>query len=328
VIDRKAAMSDRKNPLAEKELAKEHLWNEPQVQALREAYETGRLCLVLGAGVSKGCGLPIWNELTSRMLRVALAGLYEAVGPKEAPLHEKEIESTFKERVRPMVVRYVKAKLGPKYLDTVRTVLYQDPVVLSRTMKGILAMDRVHAILTQNFDDLLERFADELGVGGRYQPVYGAPMAMEANRIPIFHTHGFLPRSPARRGSDFLIFSEDDYHELLYHGHHWTDHVTIHLLARFTCLFVGSSGEDPNLRRLIDLARKMAVPPMHYLMLKPPAPLPRDAAGLIRYSASRRAVWDAFDHIGIEVLWIHNYDSDITKILRRIAGPPPQVKPI
>ncbi len=321
-------MSEHSNPLAQKELAKEHLWNEPQVQALREAYESGRLCLVLGAGVSKGCGLPMWHELTSRLLRVSLAGLYDAVGPKEAPLHEKEIESTFKERVRPMVVRYVKAKLGPRYLDAVRAVLYRDPVVPSRTMKAILAMNRVHAVLTQNFDDLLERFADDLGVGGRYQPIYGAPVAMDTNRIPIFHTHGFLPRSPARKRSDFLIFSEDDYHELLYHGHHWTDHVTIQLLARFTCLFVGSSGEDPNLRRLIDLARKMAVPPRHYLLLKPPAPVPTDAASEIRYTASRRAVWDAFDHIGIEVLWIHDYDSDITKILERIAGPPPQVTPI
>ncbi len=305
---------------AEGELAKEAAWNRPRIAELSEAYGTGRLCLILGAGLSKGCGLPMWNELNLRLLKLALRGLYETVGPEEAPLHERDIEATLKERVRPMVGRYVKAKLGERYLDDLRAALYRDPVRLSRTVRAVLSLDRLHAILTFNFDEILERFAQELGVAGRYLPVYEPPICAVAGKIPIYHTHGFLPSDPSAPRSSTVVFSEDDYHELLYHAHHWTDHVAIQLLARYTCLFLGTSGEDPNLRRLIDLTRHLAAPPRHYILLKPPASPPADARSAIRYSASRRAVWDAFDHIGLEVLWIHDYDRDIPRILRTIAG--------
>lgn len=307
--------------LAEKEIAKEAAWNAPQVEALAEAYGRGALCLVLGAGVSKGCGLPVWSELNNRLLRRALAGLYEAVGVEEAPLHERDIEATLKERVRPMVGRYVKAKLGSRYLDELREALYLKPARLSGTMRAILAMDRLHAIISLNFDDLLERFASRQGVSGRYQCIHAAPFRLEPGRIPVFHTHGYLPQDPAAARSETVILSEDDYHGLLHHAHHWSDHVSIQALARYTCLFVGTSGEDPNLRRMVDLARALTSGTRHYLLLKPPAPLPSDSRTAIRYAASRRAVWDAFDHMGLEVLWVHDYDRDIGSILRRITGP-------
>ena len=312
-------MTAHRHPLALKEISREREWNGPQIEALVSAYRCGRLCLVVGAGVSKGCGLPVWSELNRRLLRRALAGLYAAVGPVEAPLHARDIEATMVERVRPMVGRYVKAKLGARYLDEVRTALYEGPVRLSKTVRAVLDLQGLHAILTANFDDLLETFARDLGVDGRYQAVFSAPISLNRGRIPIYHTHGYLPADRRAAHSEGLILSEDDYHGLLHQGYHWTDHVALQLLARSTCLLVGTSGEDPNLRRLLDLARGLASPVRHYILLKPPAPLPRDARTAIRYSASRRAVWDAFDHLGLEVLWIHNYDSDITSILKRIG---------
>ena len=308
------------NPLAQKEIAKEEGWNAPRVLELARSYGEGRLCLILGAGISKGCGLPVWAELNRRLLRRALEGLYEAVGPEEAPLHARDIEATLAERVRPMVGRYVKAKLGARYLDEVRAALYEGPVRMSQAVRAVLAMERLEAVLTPNFDDLLETFARGLGAGDRYQSVFSSPIRLELGRVPIYHTHGYLPRDPGGPRSQTLILSEDDYHGLLHEGHHWTDHVTIQLLARSTCLLLGTSGEDPNLRRLLDLARKFAEPVRHYILLKPPAPLPRDARSAIRYTASRRAVWDAFDHLGLEVLWIHRYDRDIPRILRTIAA--------
>lgn len=315
----KGPMTVHAHPLALKEISKEQEWNLPQVRALTSAYRCGRLCLIVGAGVSKGCGLPVWSELNRRLLRRALEGLYEAVGPEEAPLHARDIEATLADRVRPMVGRYLKAKLGSRYLDEVRAALYEGPARLSRTVRAVLEMENLYAVLTANFDDLLETFARELGADDRYQAVFSAPISLQPGKIPIYHTHGYLPADRRAEHSEGLVLSEDDYHGLLHQGYHWTDHVALQLLARTTCLLVGTSGEDPNLRRLLDLARGLASPLRHYILLKPPAPLPRDARSAIRYSASRRAVWDAFDHLGLEVLWIHNYDRDITGILKRIG---------
>lgn len=308
------------SPLALGEIEQEAAWNAPQLEQLARAYGSGQLCLFLGAGVSKGCGLPVWAELNRRLLRRALEGLYEAVGPEEAPLHARDIEATLTERVRPMVGRYLKAKLGARYQGEVRAALYEGHTRLSRTVRAVLGMDRLQAILTPNFDDLLESFARDLGVGGRYQTIFSSPIRLEPGRLPIYHTHGYLPQAPEEPRSQTLVLSEDDYHSLLREGHHWTDHVSIQLLSRATCLLIGTSGEDPNLRRLMDLARRLSEPFRHYILLKPPAPLPRDPRSAIRYKASRRAVWDAFDHLGLEVLWIHQYDRDIPRILEKIAG--------
>ena len=313
-------MTTQTHALATTEIAKEDGWNAPRVGRLAEDYREGRLCLILGAGVSKGCGLPVWGELNRRLLRRALDGLYEAVGPEDAPLHARDIEATLTERVRPMVGRYLKAKLGTRYFDEVRAALYEGPVRPSKTLRSVLEMDRVKAILTPNFDDLLERFAAAGGRRDRYQTVYSSPISLEPGKIPLYHTHGYLPADPGGPRSKSLILSEDDYHALLHQGHPWSDHVTIQLLARSTCLFIGTSGEDPNMRRLLDLARRLAGPLRHFILLKPPAPLPRDARSAIRYSASRRALWDAFDHLGLEVLWIHRYEVDIPRILGTVRS--------
>lgn len=320
-------MGERLHPLAQAELEKERAWNAPHLEALRRAYRDGRLTLLLGAGVSKGCGLPVWRELTSRLLRRALRGLYEAVGPQEAPLHERDIEAALNDRVRPMVARYVKAKLGEGYLEAVRQALYAGKERVSPTMKAILAMERLCAILSLNFDDLLERSARASGLEDRFRPVFEPPLDLSQGPIPVYHTHGFLPLHPGERGSSRIVFSEEDYHGVIHEARPWSDLVTLDLFARTTCLMVGTSGEDPNLRRLLDLTRRLAVPPRHYLLLKPPAPLPRDRRGLIRYTATRRALWDAFDHLGIEVLWIHHYERDIPRILRAVAAPEPSRPP-
>src|SRR5512136_1145405 len=50
-------------PLALREIEQEAAWNAPQLEQLARAYGAGQLCLFLGAGVSKGCGLPVWAEL-------------------------------------------------------------------------------------------------------------------------------------------------------------------------------------------------------------------------------------------------------------------------
>ena len=167
-------MAEHVHPLAQKEIAKEEGWNAPRIHALAEAYHTGRLSLVLGAGISKGCGLPEWSELNRTLLRRALEGLYEAVGPDEAPLHARDIEATLKDRVRPMVGRYVKAKLGGSYLDEVRTALYEGPVRLSQTVRWILTL--IHA-LNRHHTHFLQRVVGQCASVSFHRPLvaYGAP---------------------------------------------------------------------------------------------------------------------------------------------------------
>lgn len=42
-------------------------------EALRKAYGAGRCAVLVGAGASKGAGLPLWGELLTKMIDSAVA---------------------------------------------------------------------------------------------------------------------------------------------------------------------------------------------------------------------------------------------------------------
>ena len=38
------------------------------IEKLKKLHQDGKLCLFVGAGISKSCGLPDWNELSVRVI--------------------------------------------------------------------------------------------------------------------------------------------------------------------------------------------------------------------------------------------------------------------
>jgi hypothetical protein len=119
---------------------------------------------------------------------------------------------------------------------------------------------RIAAVVTFNFDDLLEqelrrpRVAHHVITSGR--PVRG-------KGIPILHPHGYLPHDGPLDQCG-IVFSEDEYHRLVDTPFHWA---TTALLAHFrqnTAILIGLSLSDPNLRRLLDASRYAGDRPRHF----------------------------------------------------------------
>lgn len=94
------------------------------------------------------------------------------------------------------------------------------------------------------------------------------------NEKPIYHVHGYVPRNNYIRSKPIL--SEKDYHELYKEAFHWTNVEQLHALNRNTCIFIGLSMQDPNLRRLLDISRGMLVDNMrdnpHFLFMQRACP--------------------------------------------------------
>ena len=70
----------------------------------------------------------------------------------------------------------------------------------------------------------------------------------------MYHVHGYLPRTGRIPDSMELVFSEDAYHNQFIDPFSWSNLILLNKLTQNTCLFIGVSLTDPNMRRLLDVA--------------------------------------------------------------------------
>ncbi len=214
--------------------------SETNILHLTGAYKSGKLALFLGAGISKQLELPIWDQLLERMVETWMAhnGANPVIASKLRGLNLTQ------------QARWLKVHLGSEYLQALKEALYRDAyrhgTVVPIALDTISRMTRLRAICTYNYDDLLERHS-----GNTLQSVASAADYYSGEQIPVYHVHGLLPYAESPRGD--LILSEADYHDLANEPLRWSNVVQIHLLRECTCVLIGLSGADPNLRRLLDL---------------------------------------------------------------------------
>lgn len=228
-------------------------WQDRQKRVLTNAHDSfvkGRNTLVLGAGVSKSLGLPLWDELLQRLLDSLKDKRSLSINDKSACLDDSSGSALIKARY--IKSFYTDAKLS--MVSDIREILYQSIGDDDRLIKSIVSLiktNNVEAVITYNFDDLLEDALQKAGIANTpvdrsNRPIPGA--------IPILHTHGFIPRLTDQSYDSNVVLSEDDYHSLYMDTFHWANVEQLHALTQTTCFFIGLSLKDPSLRRLLDIA--------------------------------------------------------------------------
>jgi hypothetical protein len=131
--------------------------------------------------------------------------------------------------------------------------------------------------------------------------------------LPIYHPHGFLPRSG--RGSSEIVFAESQYHTQYAEGFNWTNIIVQRLLLESTCFFVGTSLSDPNLRRMIDLAHRQNVAQRHYY-----ATLDSGHTESLLRQAVGEILEASYEALGVVPVWLDSYDN-IPELLSAIRRP-------
>jgi len=188
---------------------------------------------------------------------------------------------------------------------------------------------------------LLESSIQKLDLKIPFRSVYKTGINPRDDELAIFHVHGFLPRLALLDTSNKVTLSEDTYHQQYNDVYSWSNLVQINKFKDANCLFIGVSFTDPNLRRLLDIARIQRGDNKihHYCFRKKydiddvkkaianifkkkrskqklsPEMLDENAKSLIEVMENYET--KDFESFGVQVIWIKEF-SEIPEILRQI----------
>lgn len=292
------------------------------VAELSAALNSGRLTLVCGAGISVAAGVPMWNDL--------LLSLLESMIERLSKDHSLDITTAvaraFQERYGSsslILGKYLKNTLGKDFSRTTRDTLYAKADRSSELLEAIVDLARprregkaLDSIVTFNFDALIEESLSSAKVPN--VSIYTESIKHQPHQLPVYHVHGFLPRKGKIPDTAEIVFSEDAYHGQFLDPFSWSNLIQLAKYTQNTCLFVGVSLTDPNLRRLLDVSSRKNTEKAksHYILKKLP-----DLGGSDDKLNSLARLLEEQDAnvLGINVLWVRNYD-EMPKLLASIAG--------
>jgi hypothetical protein len=217
---------------------------------LVEAVRTGRCILFVGAGLSAqvkrsdGSSLPNWSQLLLEFLEWAIARQVRFWGDPE------DIRAMITKGNFLTAAQELQDRLGPAALGEFLDRIFRDKSVIPSGAHRLLPRIPFRAILTTNYDSLIEG-AYGLEQNGRLPPVLTQedllfrPSPLRGSDFFIFKIHGHLDRPNS------VVLGSRDYQDLLFRTPGYRQFLET-LFATHTVLFVGFGGSDPNLDSIFD----------------------------------------------------------------------------
>lgn len=203
-----------------------------------------------------------------------------------------------------------------------RNALYASKPTKASIIDSILRLSRpqrdskpLDSIITFNFDCLIEDNLSASSIPNR--PIFSEAIHHGSHELPIYHVHGYLPRVGRIPASMELVFSEDAYHNQFIDPFSWSNLIQLNKLTQNTCLFIGISLTDPNMRRLLDVAwrKNPDKERSHYIVKR----LPRSSKEDVLDEVSKLLEEQDANALGLNVVWIDEY-ADLPSVLNDIAA--------
>jgi hypothetical protein len=294
---------------------------ERYIQTLRDRLRKGRLTLFCGAGVSVGAGIPTWEGLLVKLLESMMSSISEKTSLDVGWKSAKEFLS--RNNASSLILgKYLKNYLGKEFAKNVRDSLYIDNPISCPLIESIIDLARpqrdgrpLDSIVTFNFDALIEENLNQVSISNK--AIFSEAINHDSNELPIYHVHGFLPRNGNVNEKTELVFSEDAYHSQFIDPFSWSNLIQLNKLTQNTCLFIGISLTDPNMRRLLDVAwRKNPNKSLgHYIIKK----IPKSTNGVDSIDKVSKLLEEQdANALGLNVIWIEDF-AEISNILKRIS---------
>lgn len=234
------------------------------------------ITLFLGSGVSASAGLPIWGELLKRICTIFFTHWHWEIeqgnrtGAPDNPPKDLsvafvddfmwddtslEIGEEFSKGNPTLVAQMIKNCIrGTDWHYLLQNALYRGVrPKRSKLMYSLAGMchqtKSMVGIINYNYDDLFEKYLMKNAV--RYYLLWAEKTMKNHIReaIPVYHPHGYKKRKGGPVTE--IILTESDYFRASVEPYSWGNLVQSKALSNSTCVFVGTSMTDPNLRRML-----------------------------------------------------------------------------
>lgn len=230
--------------------------------ALKQSYVAGRCAVLVGAGASKGAGLPLWSELLTKMIDAAVA--------------HRVIDNAREAEYRALVARPEKFLMVASGLkDNLRS--HFDPFIEETFIapkpkptplhQALVSLDKLQFVVTTNYDTLLERayrkLDDDVSVCS-FTDTGEVQRRLSRREFFILKAHG-----DATKLGNKIILTDADYRNLLFNQRAYQSLLSA-MFTMFTIVFVGASMTDPEISLLLSYIADSFSPgagPTHYALM-------------------------------------------------------------
>jgi SIR2-like domain len=210
----------------------------------------GNIVFLCGAGVSRGAGLPLFQELTD--------DVYARLGESKANEAAERIaygRTEYDRALRSLEKRTLLPGTDSRVRAAVAEILATpDDVDLSRHLSLLhLSRDRVGRprLLTTNFDTLFERAAQQAGTTVKSHAGKSIPRPGDPRDHGILHLHGRLADDTLQLDLSDLILTSADFGDA-YLRDGWASQYVEDRMRLNTLVLVGYAAEDAALRLLLE----------------------------------------------------------------------------
>ena len=275
------------------------------IEELKRLVKIGRLTLICGAGVSIKAGIPDWDKLLTELLMSAMSRNHIS----NDITNPSEFTSTYK--ISPIIfAKFLKQILGTNYFSELRNCLYSQKPESCPNIDAIIKLveytkrnQPIDSIITFNFDSLIEENLEKKGI--KHRAIFSEEIKYAPDELAIYHVHGYIPKEGEISYKNGIIFSEDAYHSQFIDPYSWSNIILLNKLSQNTCLFIGTSLSDPNLRRLLDVShRKNPRAKNHFVIEK--IPILKEKDGIVDHIATQLKEQDS-NGLGLNIIWIDDY---------------------
>jgi SIR2-like domain len=251
-------------------------------QQLKGIYRQEGIALALGAGVSFLSELPDWTGLLRGIARrcpgvssdrtvtalkkggfglAAIASMLRLRCPPDLEFSEVVRDALY-EKFEPYKQRH------ERHLD-LDTVL-QRACAKNYTLRAVAALcakrddrtrsfvrnDRIHAVVNFSLDALLREYVAVRYKRPLVRSVERASKSRDAAKINLYYMHGFLrfdskAQDAEKEAFDKLVLTEQEYFNFFNSPTSIFNYTFLYILREYSCLFIGLSMQDENIRRLL-----------------------------------------------------------------------------